>query len=258
MELALEKQKLEMERELEQRKIEAEKELEMEKLRLEKENLQQTKKKNKKIEILVLLLKTEKLKYFYVTKHIRFVPAFQEKEVDKYFLLFEKVAKDLDWPLDKYTILLQSVLKGKASEVYLALKPEQTSDYHVVKETILKAYELIPEAYRQKFRNFKKETDKTHVEFAREKERLFDRWCMSEKIDGKFENLKEMILLEEFKNCVHPSIKNHITEHKAQTLQKASEMADEFFLSHRHIFQKSSQGSTFRKKFLLREEYFSF
>ena len=30
---------------------------------------------------------------------------------------------------------------------------------------------------RQKFRNFKKEADTTHVEFAREKERLFDRWC---------------------------------------------------------------------------------
>ena len=103
-------------------------------------------------------------------------------------------------------------LKGKGSVVYLALKPEQTSDYQTVKETILKAYELVPEAYRQKFSNFKKEADKTHVEFAREKERLFVRWCMSEKIGTNFNNLKEMILLEEFKNCVHPSIKNYITE----------------------------------------------
>ena len=73
----------------------------------------------------------------------------------------------------KYTILLQSVLKGKASEVYLALKPEQTSDYQTVKETILKACELVPEAYRSKCRE--------NVEFAREKERLFDKWCTSEK-----------------------------------------------------------------------------
>ena len=80
--------------------------------------------------------------------------------------------------MSKYTILLQSVLKGKASEVYLALKPEQTSDYQIVKETMNN--ELISEAYRQEFRNFKKEAYKTHVEFAREKERLFDRWCMSE------------------------------------------------------------------------------
>ena len=93
------------------------------------------------------------------------------------------------------------------------------------------------------------EADKTHVEFAREKERLFDRWCMSEKNGTNFTNLKEMILLEEFKNCVHLSIKNHITENKAQTLQKASEMAHEFFFSYKHIFRKSSQGSTFKRNF---------
>ena len=136
-----------------------------------------------------------------------FFSPFNENEVEKYFLLFEKLAKDLDWPLNKYTILLQNVLKGKTSEVYLALKPEQRSDYQTVKETILKAYELVPEAYRQKFRNFKKEADKTHVKFARERERLFDK-CrfMSEKIGTDFNNLKEMILLEEFNNCVHESI----------------------------------------------------
>ena len=40
-----------------------------------------------------------------------------------------------------------------------------------------------------------------------------------------------------------------MTENKAQTLQKASEMADEFFLTRKHIFQKSSQGSTFERNF---------
>ena len=40
-----------------------------------------------------------KIEYnFDVTKHIRLVPPFQEKEVDKYFLHFEKVAENLNWP----------------------------------------------------------------------------------------------------------------------------------------------------------------
>ena len=73
---------------------------------------------------------------------------------------------------------------------------------------------------------------------------------MSGKIGTDLYNLKEIILLEELKNCLHPSIKNHITENKAPTLQKASEMADDFYLTHKHIFQKSSQGSTFKRNFL--------
>ena len=35
--------------------------------------------------------------HFNVTKHRLFLP-FQEKEVDKYFLRFEKVAENLKWP----------------------------------------------------------------------------------------------------------------------------------------------------------------
>ena len=41
----------------------------------------------------------QKIEYnFDVTKHTRLVPPFQEKEVLKYFLHFEKVAENLDWP----------------------------------------------------------------------------------------------------------------------------------------------------------------
>ena len=36
--------------------------------------------------------------HFDITKHIRLVPPFQGKEVDKYFLHFEKVAVNLKWP----------------------------------------------------------------------------------------------------------------------------------------------------------------
>ena len=71
-----------------------------------------------------------------------------------------------------------------------------------VKEAILKAYELVPESYRQKFRNYLKYDSKTHVEFAREKENLFNRWCHSREIGQDFKKLKQMVLLEEFKDKV--------------------------------------------------------
>ena len=95
----------------------------------------------------------QKIEYnFDVTKHIRLVPPFQEKEVDKYFLHFEKVAENLKWPKEHWTLLLQSVLIGKAREIYTQLGVEQSHHYETVKELILKSYELVPEAYRQKFR----------------------------------------------------------------------------------------------------------
>jgi len=46
-------------------------------------------------------------------------------------------------------VLLQSVLTGKAREVYSALSVEQSARYDHVKQVVLKVYELVPEAYRQ-------------------------------------------------------------------------------------------------------------
>ena len=93
---------------------------------------------------------------------------------------FEKVAENLKWPKEHWPLLLQIVFIGKAREIYSQLSVEQSSSYDTVKEIILKGYELVPEAYRQKFRNCRKEMGQTHVEFARTKEQLFDRWRSSE------------------------------------------------------------------------------
>jgi len=62
---------------------------------------------------------------FDVSKYVRFVPPFQEKEVDKYFLHFEKVASSLLWPKEMWTLLLQSSLLGKARKAYSALSIDQ-------------------------------------------------------------------------------------------------------------------------------------
>jgi len=90
------------------------------------------------------------------TRYIRFVPPFQEKDVDKYFQHFEKVAMNMGWPEKDWAMLLQTVFLGKAREVYTAMPNGLSQNYNEVKKWVLRAYELVPEAYRQKFRQLKK------------------------------------------------------------------------------------------------------
>ena len=188
----------------------------------------------------------DKASAFDPARNIRLVPPFQEKEVDKYFAHFEKVADSLNWPKESWVLLLQSVLVGKAQEIYGSLLVEQSSNYEHVKEAILKAYELVPEAYRQKFRNYLKYDSKTHVEFAREKENLFNRWCHSKEIGQDFKKLKQMVLLEEFKDKVRSDIRSHLDEQKVEELEKAAVMADDYALTHK---MSSKSGNPQQKRF---------
>ena len=81
---------------------------------------------------------------------------------------------------------------------------EESSQYDHVKTTILKAYELVPEAYGQYFRSSRKQDTQTFTEFAREKEVQFDRWCSAKEVAQDFNKLHQLMLLEEFKSCLTP------------------------------------------------------
>ncbi len=189
---------------------------------------------------------------FDVGRHIKLVPPFSEKDVEIYFSHFERVATTSKWPKNVCTLLLQSVLIGKAQEAYSALSLERSTDYDEVKAAILKAYELVPEAYHQRFRSCVKLAHHAYVEFAKQKESLFDRWCTSQRVESK-EQLRQLILLEEFKNCLPEVVSVYLNEQKAVTLEQAAILADEFVLTHKVNFgdkqaesQSKGQNNRFR------------
>ena len=124
--------------------------------------------------------------------------------------------------------------------MYTQLSLEQSSDYNKVKELILKAYERVPETFRQKSRNCRKEHDQTHVEFARTKEQLFDRWCSSKKIGYDYPNLRQIMLVEEFKRCIYSDVKSFLDEKEVETSEKDTRLADDYTLTHKVSFVKKA------------------
>ncbi len=86
------------------------------------------------------------------------------------------------------------MLAVKAQKVSAALSIEDSLDYDILKASVLRAYELVPDTYRQKIRGHSKTANQTFGEFAREKGTLFDKWCQSNKIND-FEQLCELVLL---------------------------------------------------------------
>ena len=99
----------------------------------------------------------------------------------------------------------------------------------------MRAYELVPEAYRQRFRGSRRVDKQTFVEFAREKEILFNRWCASQKAETK-EQLRELVLLEEFKNCVPEAVATYLSEQRVARIGDAAVLADEYVLAHKTVF----------------------
>ena len=96
----LEFKKLENEREREREEREREREIELKKFELQnKQELEL-----KKLETESKVSHTDSEYKFDVTKFKRLVPPFQEREVDQYFLHFEKIANSLKWPKEYWCL----------------------------------------------------------------------------------------------------------------------------------------------------------
>ena len=83
------------------------------------------------------------------------------------------------------------------------------------------------------------------MEFAREKESLFDSWCTASTI------LREVLLLEEFKNSLPERLMVYLNEQKVASLSHAAVLADEFVLTHKTSSQGPQQSN--RKCFYCHE-----
>ncbi|XP_060777490.1 uncharacterized protein LOC132886624 isoform X1 [Neoarius graeffei] len=162
---------------------------------------------------------------FDVRGNLRLVPKFSESDPDTFFLLFERLADAQSWPNSARALLLQCVITGKAQEAFSALSPGDSQDYDKVKLAVLKAYECVPEHYRQKFRSWKRGPRQSHLEFARDLTTYFNRWCSSVEVSD-FDGLCDLIVLEQFKNSV-PHVATYVCEHKARTAAEAVALADD-------------------------------
>ena len=62
---------------------------------------------------------------------------------------------------------------------------------------------------------------------------MFDRWLTSENVNEDFKQLRQLVLIEQFKECIHANIKTHLDERDINNLEDAATTADDYALTYR-------------------------
>ncbi|XP_066990476.1 uncharacterized protein [Macrobrachium rosenbergii] len=167
---------------------------------------------------------------FDLLKAKKLLPDFNEKDPEVFFHTFEDTANILNWPKDHWVMLVRNNLKGKAA--YVASQMITIKDYDVVKKSILDAYSITVEGYRQNFRNSSKNHSQTFVEFCDLKVRQFSKWLQKAGVND-FDSLKKLMIMEEFLRKLPLNITTFILDKGETDLVKAASLADDYFLIHR-------------------------
>ncbi|XP_069176187.1 uncharacterized protein [Procambarus clarkii] len=153
------------------------------------------------------------------------IPLFVPEEAESFFEHFEKVASIKEWPQEEWAQLVQLRLTGAAREAYTQLSLEECQDYATVKSSILRSFQLTPEAYRKRFREMIKVGACTFAETARDLERRFQKWIEAAGV-GSYADLKQLMVMEKFLEMMHPETKFKIQEAGMKEVKDAADRAD--------------------------------
>ena len=145
--------------------------------------------------------------------------------------LFERVAEVRGWTDSYRTLLLQCIFTGMSQRAFSALNYVESGNYAKVKVAFLKAYEFVPEAFRQKFKNWKKGAKQTYVEIC---PGYFGSLCSLVVLfcSRKHEDWCELIVLEQLKSSLPAHLATYVNKKKLKTASTAALMAEENLLSH--------------------------
>jgi hypothetical protein len=163
----------------------------------------------------------------------RLLPKFDEGDVEGYLNSFERIVAIHAFPREKWSALLHTQLVGKALKVFGELSISECNDYDLLKAAILKAYALVPDAYRKRFRSLTKFPNETFSNFAFRLNIPFMRWIESaDAMDVA--RLKELMQLEQFCTILSKDLKSWLIDKKPITLMEAAKLADEYTITHIH------------------------
>ena len=128
------------------------------------------------------------------------LPCFDEEtdKIDYYLVHFERVASYEGWDIASYPMYLNTLLTGKAREVYCRLPLALANDYRYLKKALLAKYQLTVDDYRRKFFSAKQVNGESCTNLCGDLEFNLDQWLELSNIEKTFEGLRELLLREQF------------------------------------------------------------
>ena len=116
-------------------------------------------------------------------------------------------------------------LTGKAQQAYAAMRAEDAGTYQLLKEAILRRYDVSDETYRQRFRETVKKEDETVSELAVRLDDLLQKWTKDCKTVAE---VRDLMVREQLLNALPRDQKIWVSERKPKTSTEAADMADNY------------------------------
>ena len=139
-------------------------------------------------------------------------------DIEGYLLTFERQMAAYEIEKSRWAFILAPQLSGRAQKAYMAIAPDESGDYHLIKKAILKRYDISEESHRRKFRERVHGKGESFSELATSLLDLANKWL--EECSTK-EGVVEKLAIEQFLANAPEDVRVWVREHKPKTCAEA-------------------------------------
>ncbi|XP_078233573.1 uncharacterized protein LOC140707984 [Pogona vitticeps] len=142
-----------------------------------------------------------------------------------FFSLVERAFVDFSVRETEKMTIMRSLISGSLAEVYAEMPEELMKDFAEFKKLVFARHGINAEQLRQRFRSLTKKPEQTFTQVGAQLVRLLEKWLSQEGTET-YEQLKDLIALEQFYSVLQGELKFQVRERKPKTVAAAAEIAD--------------------------------
>ncbi|XP_078245177.1 uncharacterized protein LOC144587786 [Pogona vitticeps] len=142
-----------------------------------------------------------------------------------FFSLVERAFVDFSVRETEKMTIMRSLISGSLAEVYAEMPEELMKDFAEFKKLVFARHGINAEQLRQRFRSLTKKPEQTFTQVGAQLVRLLEKWLSQEGIET-YEQLKDLIALEQFYSVLQGELKFQVRERKPKSVAAAAEIAD--------------------------------
>ena len=139
--------------------------------------------------------------------------------------------------------------------MYARLALDESTKYPSLRDALLKRFHLTAHGFQQKFRTAKPEPHESAPQFAVRLDNVLTRWVELSKCQKTYEEVKDLLLREQFLMSVDPTLAMFLKERDPHSISEMSEIAEKYCEAHggfgmQNITRKiPQQNSNFKKTY---------
>lgn len=158
------------------------------------------------------------------------MPHFDEStdDMDAYIRRFERYAISQKWEHDFWATNLSTLLKGRALDVYALLSPDQSTDYEILKTSLLQRFQLTEDGFKQKFRKCRPESGESFQQFVVRLSGYFQRWIEMSKSPSTFHGLFDLMMRDQLLHICNRDLTLFLKERIPENIEQMARYADQY------------------------------